>query len=88
MPLIRFAPVEARRVFREMAVHLLYKTYEREPDPFTKRAVKMLVPILSAGYLEGLPLFPYVANLIHLGPYAIAKRLQSLSENVTTQVTG
>jgi hypothetical protein len=41
---------------RAMAVHLLYKSHEREPDPFTKRAVKMLTAIFSAGLLEGYPL--------------------------------
>jgi type IV secretion system protein VirD4 len=66
--------------FREMAIHLLYKTYEKEADPFTKRAVKMLKAIFQAGYLEGLPIFPYIAHLLHLGPNEIAHRLQKLSE--------
>jgi type IV secretion system protein VirD4 len=66
--------------FREMAIHLLYKTYEKEADPFTKRAVKMLKAIFMAGFLEGLPLFPYVAYLLHLGPEAIATRLNRLSQ--------
>jgi type IV secretion system protein VirD4 len=65
--------------FREMAIHLLYKTYEQEADPFTKRAVKMLKAILMAGFREGLPLFPYVSHLLHLGPEAIAARLDLLS---------
>src|SRR5215217_264280 len=78
----RFNPLHNCRTeedFREMAIHLLYKTYEREADPFTKRAVKMLKAIFMAGFREGLPFFPYVAHLLHLGPEAIATRLDLLS---------
>jgi type IV secretion system protein VirD4 len=67
--------------FREMAIHLLYKTYEKEADPFTKRAVKMLKAIFMAGFREGQPLFPYVAHLLHIGPEAIATRLDLLSRH-------
>src|SRR3954470_1379008 len=78
----QFNPLQTCRTeedFREMAIHLLYKTYEREADPFTKRAVKMLKALFLAGYRERQPLFPYVAHLLHSGPQYIATRLDQLS---------
>jgi type IV secretory pathway TraG/TraD family ATPase VirD4 len=62
-----------------MAVHLLFKSHERDPDPFTKRAVKMLTAIFSAGLLEGYPLLTYAAHLLHIGPEEAAERLDILS---------
>ena len=66
--------------FRAMAVHLFHHTHEREADPFTKRAVKMLTAIFRAGSLEGATLIPYAGHLIHTGPEATAARLQAVSE--------
>ena len=62
-----------------MAVHLPHKSHHSEPDPFTKRAVKMLTAIFRAGLLEGERLLPYAAHLLHSGPEAAAKRLETLS---------
>ena len=65
---------------RAMAVHLLYKSHEREPDPFTKRAVKMLTAIFGGGLLEGAALLPYAAHLLQIGPESAAARLDALSK--------
>jgi type IV secretory pathway TraG/TraD family ATPase VirD4 len=78
----RFDPLQRCRTeedLRAMAVHLLFKSHEREPDPFTKRAVKMLTAIFSAGKLEGHPLLPYAAHMLHIGPERAAQRLETLS---------
>jgi type IV secretion system protein VirD4 len=66
---------------RAMAVHLLHKSHHAEPDPFTKRAVKMLTAIFRAGLLEGQGLLPYAANLLHSGPETAAERLETLSRH-------
>jgi type IV secretion system protein VirD4 len=66
---------------RAMAVHLLHKSRQADPDPFTKRAVKMLTAIFQAGLLEGQPLLPYAAYLLHSGPEAAAERLERLSRH-------
>ena len=63
---------------RAMAVHLLNKSHQ-EPDPFTKRAIKMLTAIFRAGLLKQARLLPYAAHLLHLGPEAAAERLDRLS---------
>jgi type IV secretion system protein VirD4 len=66
---------------RALAVHLLHKSHHADPDPFTKRAVKMLTAIFRAGLLEGQSLLPYAAYLLHSGPEATAQRLESLSRH-------
>jgi hypothetical protein len=63
-----------------MAVHLLQKTSHIEPDPFTKRAVKMLTAIFRAGLLEGSALLPHAAHLLHSGPEEAAERLDRVSQ--------
>ena len=77
----RFDPLASCRDeddLRAMAVHLLHKSHQ-EPDPFTKRAIKMLTAIFRAGLLEQARLLPYAAHLLHLGPEAAAERLDRLS---------
>jgi type IV secretion system protein VirD4 len=64
---------------RAMAVHLLHKSHHADPDPFTKRAIKMLTAIFRAGLLEGSALLPYAAHLLHSGPEEAAERLDRLS---------
>ena len=66
---------------RAMAVHLLHKSHHADPDPFTKRAVKMLTAIFRAGLLEGQPLLPYAAYFLHSGPEAAAERLETVSRH-------
>ena len=65
---------------RAMAVHLLRKSLHDEPDPFIKRAIKMLTAIFRAGLLERARLLPYAAHLLHIGPEDTAQRLQRISE--------
>jgi type IV secretion system protein VirD4 len=66
---------------RAMAVHLLQKSHHAEPDPFTKRAVKMLTAIFRSGLMEEQGLLPYAANLLHSGPETAAERLETLSRH-------
>jgi type IV secretory pathway TraG/TraD family ATPase VirD4 len=80
----RFDPLlhcQSEEDLRAMAVHLLFKSHEHEPDPFTKRAVKMLRTIFAAGKLEGYPLLPYAAHMVHIGPERAAERLETLSRH-------
>jgi type IV secretion system protein VirD4 len=79
----RFDPLRSCRTaddLRAMAVHLLHKSHEREPDPFTKRAVKMLTAIFGGGLLEEAALLPYAAHLLQIGPEDAAARLDALSQ--------
>jgi type IV secretion system protein VirD4 len=66
---------------RAMAVHLLHKSSHLEPDPFTKRAIKMMKALFMAGLLERQRLLPYAAYLLHSGPEAAAERLETLSRH-------
>ena len=66
--------------FLKMADYLLSPVHNGRPDPFIQRACGMLTALFQAGYLEGWPLLPYCAHLIHFGPEAAADRLQALSQ--------
>lgn len=75
----RFDPLARAKTeedFRFVAGHLLTGIKE---DPFTIRVITMQAAIWQAGKLEGLPCFPYSANLIHCGPEKTAQRLQAVS---------
>src|SRR4051794_18061017 len=79
----RFDPLaraQTEEDFRLAAGHLLTGIKE---DAFTIRAITMQAAIWQAGKLEGLPCFPYSANLIHCGPEKTAERLQLVSERYT-----
>ena len=81
----RFDPLrhcQSEDDFLAMADHLLEKTGNREADAFIQRGRAMLTAILIAGYKEGYSLLPYLAHLVHIGPEAAAKRLETLSQRL------
>jgi type IV secretory pathway TraG/TraD family ATPase VirD4 len=75
----RFDPLDGAQTeedFRMVAGHLLTGI---KVDAFTIRAITMQAAMWQAGKLEGLPAFPYSANLIHCGPEMTAERLDTVS---------
>jgi type IV secretion system protein VirD4 len=67
------------------ATNLLHKAEEGEGAIFTQRAIVMLTQILLAARLMNVPLLAFVRDVVRLGLYGAATRLQVLDPSLATQ---